>query len=105
MICLDIARDQKLKDDKGDFKLPKSKVPFYAWQCITLITSTRYVDLVIKDDKGMDLFIRFLTYAINTMDGMKNSAERTLQAAVMCEVARQEKALVDSYKTQMMRSK
>lgn len=105
MICLDIARDQKSKDAKGDFKLPKSKVPFYAWQCITLLTKDRYVDLVIKEEKSMDLLMRFLAFALNTIDGLKNSAERTLQAATLSEVMRQEKALIKSYKTATMRSK
>ena len=86
MITLDIQRNMRLKNSKDQFKLPMAKVPFYAWQCITLITNDRYVDLIIKEEKQMDLFIRFMSFALNTLDGLKNSAERTLVATTTKEV-------------------
>ena len=35
----------------------------------------RDIDLVIKDDKDMDDFIKILVYSINTADGNSNSAD------------------------------
>ena len=67
--------------------------PFFAWQCITLQISGRSVDLVIKDDHDMNVFLRFLVQALNTMDGYVNSAQFYIEASVLNEVARREKAL------------
>lgn len=50
-------------------------MPFYAWQCITLQLKGRMIDLVIKNEKSMNLFLRYLIMATNTMDGVKNSAQ------------------------------
>lgn len=50
------------------------KVPFYSWNCITLKLGRRDVDLVIKDDKQMQLFLKFLIYSLKTLDGVKGSA-------------------------------
>ena len=50
-------------------------MPFYAWQCITLQLKGRMIDLVIKNEKSMSLFLRFLIMATNTLDGVANSAQ------------------------------
>ena len=44
--------------------------PFYAWECLTLQLDTRDVDLVIKDEKSMTDFLRFLSYSIRSIDGI-----------------------------------
>jgi len=60
-----IKKNQK-KGKKND---ADAKIPFYAWQCITLQFKNRYVDLVIKNDASMNRLLRFLIMSINTMDG------------------------------------
>ena len=50
-------------------------VPFYSWQCITLQMENRDVDLVIKNEKDMDDFIKIVVRAMNTVDGNKNSGD------------------------------
>lgn len=67
--------------------------PFFAWQCITLQISGRSVDLVIKDDRDMNVFLRFLVQALNTVDGYVNSAQFYIEASALNEVARREKVL------------
>lgn len=67
--------------------------PFFAWQCITLQIQGRAVDLVIKDENDMNVFLRFLVQALNTVDGTANSAQFYIEAAALNEVARREKAL------------
>ena len=51
------------------------KMPFHAWNCITLLMKHRDVDLVIPNEKHMDRFLKFLIFHMNTVDGNKNSAE------------------------------
>ena len=58
---------------KMDNQAAKCSFPFFAWQCITLQIKVRCVDLVIKDDNAMNLFLRFLVQALNTMDGHHDS--------------------------------
>lgn len=43
--------------------------PFYAWECITLVLHHREVDLVIRDEKQMAMFIKFLIYHTKTVNG------------------------------------
>lgn len=47
---------------KFDSQAPgvKTQFPFFSWQCLTLIFSTRTVDLVIKEDQKMDIILRYL---------------------------------------------
>jgi len=56
------------------------KVPFYAWDCITLILNHREVDLVIRNEAEMKILLTFLIYRMKTLDGNKNSAVPILEA-------------------------
>ena len=49
-------------------------IPFYAWNCLTLQLKHRDVDLVIKSDKHMDRFLKFLVFHMNTVDGNRDIA-------------------------------
>jgi len=71
----------------------KCSFPFFAWQCITLQIKGRCVDLVIKDDNAMNLFLRFLVQALNTMDGHQDSAQFFIDAATINEIERRERKL------------
>ena len=73
MCCLDfnVVKNDTLSVKKGRRKV----LPFYAWQCITLILENRSVDLVIKNEQNMDFFIQFLVASLNTIDGYKNTAQ------------------------------
>ena len=57
----------------------ENNVPFYAWNCITLQLHNRDVDLVIKNQDHMDLFIKFLMYELKSLDGKRNSAANLLE--------------------------
>lgn len=101
MCCLDeftLQNDTKFKDQRvGKFK-KRSKLPFYNWQCITLIYTHRQVDLVIKNEKSMDLLIRFLIWTLNTLDGHRNTAERKVNMAYDSEFSRVQKRFRKSIK-------
>ena len=74
LCCLDnniLMKDTK----KRKFRGGNVTLPFYSWQCLTLQLSDRDVDLVIKDQKSMDLLIKFLVFSMNTKDCRKDSAE------------------------------
>jgi len=45
------------------------KLPFFAWNCITIKLNNRDVDLVIKDENQMVIFIKFLIFKMRTLDG------------------------------------
>jgi len=52
----------------------KKGLPFYSWNCITLKLGRRDVDLVIKDEFQMEMFLKFLVYSLRTVNGVRNSA-------------------------------
>ena len=52
-----------------------SGVPFYSWNCITLIMKHRDVDLVIGNQKHMDTLLKYLVFHMNTVDGNTDSAK------------------------------
>lgn len=66
----------------------KTSFPFFSWQCLTLEFSTRTVDLVIKNDRDMDILVRFLVQALNTTDGRRGTAEFYTDAAKHYEILR-----------------
>ena len=51
------------------------KLPFFAWNCITIKLRNWDVDLVIKDEMQMTIFIKFLIYKMRTLDGKKGTAD------------------------------
>ena len=55
------------------------------------MTSTRTIDLVIKNDRQMDTFIRFLIVALNSIDGNKNSAQFLIEASSLSDIQKAEK--------------
>ena len=56
--------------DKSEYK----NLPFYAWQCISLQTKHRTIDLVIKDEKQMNIFLQYMIWSLKTVDGKSGSA-------------------------------
>lgn len=63
-------------------------LPFFSWNCITIRTSTRDVDLVIKDEYQMKVLLRFLIYTLNTLDGVRGSAKKILAEMNAKEIKR-----------------
>lgn len=59
MICMDLQV----------YANAKKKVPFFAWDCITLQKSARDVDLVITNEAQMLLFIKFLIWSKESVNG------------------------------------
>lgn len=51
-----------------------NNLPFYTWQCISLQLKGRDVDLIIKDEEQMMIFIKYLIFKLKTIDGQRNSA-------------------------------
>lgn len=63
-------------------------MPFYSWECITLYWGIRDVNLVIRNEKRMDEFIKLLIYTLNTVDGNRDSGvkiKKTLRNQYMKE--------------------
>ena len=61
-------------------KVRLGKVPFHSWECITLQIGIRDINLVIKNEKRMDQFIKLLIHSLNTVDGNKDSAVKIKEA-------------------------
>jgi hypothetical protein len=54
------------------------KLPFYSWDCITLQLENRDVDLVIKSEEQMTMFIKFMVYTLRTINGERGTANKIL---------------------------
>ena len=56
--------------------LTGEKMPFYAWECISLQVANRIQDtyLVIRNEKCMSDFLKLLIYELNAADGSRNSS-------------------------------
>jgi len=55
------------------YRSSSEKIPFYAWECLSIILSNRTVNLIIRNENQMMMFINFLIYRTNSIDGTKNS--------------------------------
>jgi len=53
-------------------------LPFYCWECITIQTDTRDIDLVIKNEKDMRYLLEFLIISLKTLDGYRDTAAKYL---------------------------
>ena len=63
--------------------MKNGEVPFFAWECITLQVGIRDINLVIRNEKRMDQFLKLLIHYLNTVDGNKNSAASFKEALVL----------------------
>lgn len=54
----------------------KEDVPFYSWECITIQTIERDIYLIIKNEKIMEMFIKYLVYHLETVDGNRGSSHK-----------------------------
>ena len=50
-------------------------IPFFCWDCIVLEQQFRSVDLVIRDEYQMEMFLKFLIWELRTIDGKRMSAD------------------------------
>lgn len=53
--------------------------PFYSWECISVDLGYRDVDLVIRCEKNMQRFLKFIISGMKTLDGRKGSADKILK--------------------------
>ena len=49
-------------------------LPFYNWQCITLQTKNRDIDLVVDSEQHLKILLEFLLYELNTADSLRDTA-------------------------------
>lgn len=54
------------------------QLPFQSWHCLTLQLSNRDFDLVIPDERQVEMFLKFLVHRMRTLDGNKGSADKLL---------------------------
>ena len=57
-----------------------NRIPFYAWECISISLGIRDVDLVIRNQDQMNKLLKFLIYNMKTFDGSRNTAEGIINA-------------------------
>jgi hypothetical protein len=65
--------------DKKDLTQDKN-FHFFPWECITIFLENREIDLVIRNEEHMKMFIRFLVYNLRSVDGNTGSAEGIYKA-------------------------
>ena len=51
-----------------------SKIPFYAWECLTINLSHREVNLVIRNEQDMDNLLKLIIYKTNSLNGKANTS-------------------------------
>jgi hypothetical protein len=51
-------------------------LPIYAWECISIETSIRTIDLVIRNQDDMVSLLTFLIHSLKTIDGQRGSANK-----------------------------
>ena len=57
-----------------------TKLPYFAWDCITLhIRNKGDVHLVINNQDAMSYFLKFLIYALETLDGDRGTGMECIQ--------------------------
>ena len=57
-------------------------IPFYSWNCVTISLPSRDVDIVIRNEKDMERFLKFIIFSIKTVDGRAGSGNKLLNAMI-----------------------
>ena len=57
-------------------------IPFYSWNCVTISLPSRDVDIVIRNEKDMERFLKFIIFSIKTVDGKAGSGKKLLNAMI-----------------------
>lgn len=53
----------------------RAGLPFYSWQCVTIfLEEHKQLNLVIKNENQLWIFLKFLLYRIKSVDGIPNTA-------------------------------
>lgn len=47
---------------------------FYSWECLTILTEKKDLDIIIQNEECMDMVLKFLIYKTNTLNGEPGSA-------------------------------
>ena len=58
-------------------------IPFFSWECITIQTKARDIYLVIRNERLMADFIKFLIHSIKTLDGIRGTSFPVLKALLI----------------------
>ena len=61
-------------------------LPFFSWNCLTLLLENREIDLVVRDEEDMKTLLKFLCYKMETIDGSRGSATALIEAMTMQDV-------------------
>ena len=57
-------------------------LPFFAWQCISISMKDGYdVNLIIKDEESMKIFVQFLILKLQSFDGIRGTFEYIRKAS------------------------
>ena len=56
-------------------------LPFYCWECITIQTNKKSINLVIRDQKEMTKLLEFLIYQLKTVDGFRGTGDTYIKEA------------------------
>ena len=51
------------------------KLPYHSWNCLTISLKERDIDIVVHDEQDLEKLIKFLMRRMNSIDGIKDSAE------------------------------
>jgi len=57
-------------------------LPLYSWECITILTKYRTIDLLIKNQSDMFDLLYFLISKLKTIDGNAGSAKELVRSRV-----------------------
>lgn len=56
--------------------------PFKSWECLTISLETNDLDIVVPNQKCMDMLLKLLIYRTETYDGMRNSSKELVEKIV-----------------------
>lgn len=65
-----------------DQKTFREHLPFHGWDCITLnVKNKGDIYLIIRNEKVMSMFLKFLIYTLETVDGRRGTVLPILNRA------------------------
>jgi len=57
-------------------------LPFYCWECLTIQTIHKNINIVVKNEKDMKMLLEFLIISLKSLDGSRGSAEKLMESQI-----------------------
>lgn len=79
------------------------EIPFFAWECVSLQLKDGYdINLIIKDELTMQIFLQFLIFKLKSFDGLRDTFKKIYEASKLTKFSSEYEIMQRIYNRYML---